>query len=179
MAYMKKPSMICIHHSAVSNDKNRDQFIATDNYHKEKWGIKSSLGYYVGYNYFISANGRLYKAREEGETTVAVYQNDMNDGRAVHVCVQGNFDTEKPYPEQIYALRDLLKDICKRQGISSDKIVFHRDYAPKTCPGNYLEKAFVRNLVDGNKPTAVVDSPSVNDKIKVLITELYNLTKSL
>lgn len=157
---MKKPSYIIIHHSAVSHEKNPDQFHATDAYHKAQFNLKSSLGFYTGYNYEVAANGKLTQARTDGEPTAAAYQawaiygvmprytGPMNDGRAIHICLDGNFDTEKPTPPQIYALRDFLKEKCKKHGIPKGNIYFHRNFARKTCCGTNMDLNWVRNLVD-------------------------------
>ena len=137
--------------SAVSYKKNNDQFKANDNYHKAKWNLKSSLGYYLGYNYEISAKGKVRQARKDGEFTAACYQDNMNDGRCIHICLDGNFDIEKPTPAQIYALRDLLRKLVKNNNlIKRENIVYHNEYANKSCPGENLktDKEFIRNLVE-------------------------------
>jgi len=156
---MKKPSYIVLHHSAVSYEKNADQFEANNAYHKAKWNFVSSLGFYLGYNYEIAKNGLVRQARADGETTAAVteswarrgcfprYTGWMNDGRALHICLDGNFDIEKPGPAQIFALRDWLKAKCKQYGIPKGNIYFHRNFAPKTCPGNNMDLEWVRNLI--------------------------------
>lgn len=155
----KRPSCICIHHSAVSLDKNADQFVANNEYHRAKWNFISSMGFYLGYNYEISGAGKIRQARADGEKTAAAtqswatrfcfptYTGWMNDGRALHICLDGNFDIEKPTPPQIYALRDWLRGKCKQYGIPKGNIWFHRNFAPKTCPGNNLDLNFVRGLV--------------------------------
>jgi hypothetical protein len=144
---MKKPTSICLHHSAVSRYKNPDQFKANNNYHKQMWGFKSSLGYYLGYNYEIATNGLVRKARADGEQTAACYQKNMNNGQCIHICVDGNFDIEKPSPSQIYALRDLLKELSKNYAISSDFVYPHSKFAPKSCPGQNFDMEFVRKLL--------------------------------
>lgn len=137
-----------IHHTAVSREKNNDQFKATNEYHKKKWNSKSSLGYYVGYHYEIAANGTVKQARKDGEVAIACYQAKMNDGHCLHVCLDGDFDNEEPCPEQIYALRDLLRKLAKKYSIKSENIYFHRNYAKKTCPGNKMHIAFIQSLVE-------------------------------
>ena len=102
-----------IHHSAVSYKKNRDQFAANNEYHRKKWNFKSSLGFYLGYNYEISAEGKVRQARADGETTAACYQKNMNNGQCIHICVDGFFDYEKMLPAEVFALRDLLKSLLK------------------------------------------------------------------
>jgi len=157
-----------IHHSAVSHAVNKDQFRANNKYHKAKWNFKSSLGYYLGYNYEISANGKTRQARKEGERTAACYQSNMNDGRCIHICLDGNFDIEKPTAKQIFALRDLLKKIVKKYGDKKSFLVYHSDYAPKTCPGKYLQndKDFIKKLA-----WEVIEQPEVPD-LKVEINKI-------
>ena len=147
MFWKKKPYMICIHHSAVSHNVNADQFVANNNYHKALWKFKSSLGYYLGYNYEISKRGRVRQARRDGEPTAAVYQWGMNNGKCIHICLDGHFDIEKPEPEQIYALRDLMTGLAIRHKMTKRDIVFHRDYANKTCPGVNMDKNFIQSLI--------------------------------
>ena len=144
---MKTPKWIMIHHTAVSYDKNPDQFKATNNYHFNKWKFQSSLGYYIGYNYEISKSGRVRQARADGEETAACTQHDMNNGICIHIALDGNFDVEKPANNQIYALRDLLRTLSAKYGIPADQVQFHNQYAPKSCPGKNMDLNFVRSLV--------------------------------
>ena len=125
---MKIPSNIIIHHSGVSWQKNSDQFFANNNYHRKKWNFKSSLGFYLGYNYEINKLGFVRQARACGEATAACYQKNMNDGRAIHICLDGNFEIERPFPNEIYALRDLLKLLRGRYAIPKENIFFHKQY---------------------------------------------------
>ncbi len=144
------PKYIMIHHTAVSRRNKPSQFLVNNEYHKAKWRFKSSLGFYLGYNYEIISNGRIFKARREGERTAACYQNNMNDGRCIHICLDGNFDYEKPTPAQIFALRDLLRKLVKKYSINKKDVVFHRQYAVKSCPGKNLDLVFVHSLISPN-----------------------------
>ena len=171
---MKKPEYIMIHHTAVSYDKNGDQFEANNEYHKKLWNFKSSLGYYLGYNYEIAANGRVMKAREEGEETAAAYQESMNDGRCVHIALDGNFDIEKPKPEQIFALRDSMRAINNRHSIKRENIIFHRDVANKSCPGNNIDIDFIRSLVYSEDET-----PDIKEQIFKKLGEIEDLVNKL
>lgn len=135
-----------IHHTAVSYKFNFDQFEANNSYHKNKWNFKSSLGFYLGYNYEISSNGYRRQARKDGEVTAACWQKGMNDGRCIHIALDGNFDLEKPTNFEIYALRDFLKLMRKKYNIPSNQIYFHRQFAPKTCPGKNMDLNFIRGL---------------------------------
>jgi N-acetyl-anhydromuramyl-L-alanine amidase AmpD len=135
-----KPKNLIIHHSASLNSGNADQFKAIDNYHRSK-------GYGgCGYHYVIIPSGRIYGARAEDKVGAHCYQKGMN-ALSIGICLTGNFDVEKPTDKQIFALRDLMKGLTKKYSISKNNIWFHRDFAPKTCPGRNVDRGFVRNLV--------------------------------
>ena len=98
----------------------------------------------------------------------------MNNGQCIHICLDGNFDEEKPEPAQVFALRDLLKKLTKQYGIAKESIVFHRDYAPKTCPGKNVDINFIRSLVE----TVQVESGNKEKLIK-LLEEVLEVAKKL
>lgn len=135
---MKTPQYIFIHHTAVSYTKNPDQAEATDNYHKSQWNMISSLGFYGGYNYEISAAGKVTQFRADGEITAAQYQESMNDGRAISIALDGNFDIELPTDAQMTAIRELILAKMEQFDIPKENIKKHRDVAPKSCPGNKI-----------------------------------------
>jgi N-acetylmuramoyl-L-alanine amidase len=144
---MKIPKNVMIHHSGVSWNINPDQFLANNSYHQKLWHFRSSLGYYLGYNYEISKYGKVYKARAAGERTAACYQGGMNDGRCIHVCLDGNFEVERPVPNQIYALRDLLRELKLKFPFSSENIFFHRQFSNTVCPGKSMDLNFIRRIL--------------------------------
>ena len=105
-------------------------------------------------NYGIGADGRIGMYVEEKDRSWCS-SNAANDHRAITIEVAS--DTTHPYAvnDKAYAaLLDLVTDICKRNGIkklvwSTDKnqrvnhlngcnMTVHRDYANKSCPGDYL-----------------------------------------
>lgn len=105
-------------------------------------------------NYGIGSDGHVGLYVEEKNRSWCS-SNAANDHRAVTIEVAS--DTNAPYAvgDKAYAaLIDLVTDICKRNGIkkliwSTDKndrvnhvggcnMTVHRDYANKSCPGDYL-----------------------------------------
>lgn len=167
-----KPTFIMIHHTAVSYDKNPDQFKANNEYHKAKWNFKSSLGFYLGYNYEISSKGKVYYARKNGEKTAACYQSFMNDGRCIHIAVDGNFDIEKPEPAQIFALRDLLRTLVKKYGINKNNVIAHRNHANKSCPGKNIDMNFIKSLFSSNA-IKEASQPTISPKKQIINTLEY------
>ena len=163
-----------IHHSSVSHSQNADQFEANNRIHKGRWQFVSSLGFYLGYNYEIAKNGRIRQARKDGEKTVACYQKDMNNGQCIHICLDGNFDIEKPVSTQIFALRDLLKKLVQQYKIEKTNIVFHRDYSSTACPGKNMDINFIRSLVQ-----TVQVAGNDKEKLIKLLNEVMVLAKKL
>ena len=161
-----------IHHTAVSYQRNKNQWKATNNYHKSLWNFRSSLGFYAGYNYEIAKNGLVNQARADGETTAACYQKSMNDGRCIHIVLDGHFDIEKPYPNQIYALRDLIRVLVMEHKILKSNIVFHREYANKSCPGINMDLEFIRSLTKKEAKPEKIKPIKTKESIKQRIVEL-------
>lgn len=130
---MKKPTYIFIHHTAVSYTKNPNQWKATDLYHKGKgWGGG-------GYNYEVAKDGSIHQFRPDGAVTAAQYQKKMNDGRALSICLDGNFDVELPTEEQKMAVKNWLIEKMKAFDIPTENIFCHRSIAHyKSCPGKLL-----------------------------------------
>ena len=138
------------------------------------------MGFYLGYNYEISKAGKVRQARADGETTAAAYQENMNDGRCIHICLDGHFDNEKPMPAQIFALRDLLRRLVKEYSINKDNIVFHSAYAPKTCPGTNIDLTFVKSLVSPNAvPEAIRPTFDGKDRLITIIREALELAQTI
>jgi hypothetical protein len=129
---MSKIQYIFIHHTAVSWKKNPKQWPATDAFHKAKgWGGG-------GYNYEVAADGEVHQFRKDGAVTAAQYQDNMNDGRAISICLDGNFDNEMPTDLQKIAVEKLLVEKMKLYNIPRENVFCHRKVAPKTCPGSNL-----------------------------------------
>ena len=134
-----------IHHSAVSYAVNPDQFIANNAYHRELWHFKSSLGYYLGYNYEISKNGSVKQARADGEPTAACWQNGLNNGKCIHICLDGNFEIENPFCFSLCALNDLIDSLRVKYNIPYKNIFFHKQFSKTLCPGKKMSMDFIRN----------------------------------
>lgn len=143
---IKTPEFIFIHHTGVSWKKNPDQWRATDNYHRAKgWGGG-------GYNYEISARGTIHQFRTDGSPTAAQYQLNMNDGRAISICWDGNGDIELPTPEQHKALGDLLREKMLVYKIPAKNVFCHRKVATyKSCPGLLLPNDIASYFLNKNK----------------------------
>ena len=134
----KSPNHIVIHHDAGNNN-----FATVNNWHKQKWNWKSSLGFYCGYYYFLEKSGKVYQARrdnEEAAHTVGKQPHYWNRN-SIGICLQGNFNNETPSLAQVSALRELLFRLEIKYKIPKTEIYGHREISSTTlCPGKHLEK---------------------------------------
>ena len=129
---MNRPENLIIHHSAVSREKNSEQFDAINSYHKGKgWGM-------IGYHFLIEPNGEVKKGRNEDQSGAHTYQESMNY-LSLGICLSGNFDVESPTQAQLDSLTSLIEEKQKQYGIPKSKVKLHRYYATyKSCAGRNI-----------------------------------------
>ena len=132
-------------------------------------------------NYGIGADGRIGMYCEEKDRSWCS-SNAANDNRAITIEVAS--DTKHPYAvnAKAYAvLIDLLVDICKRNGIprlvwstsKADRVnhkngcnmTVHRDYANKSCPGEYLYSRHAQIASEVNKRLGSTDTRPQPEKV--------------
>lgn len=146
-------------------------------------------------NYVVGLDGSIGLSVDEADRSWCS-SNSANDNRAVTIEVAS--DTTHPYAvteAAFAALLDLVTDICQRNGIKkliwSDKkedrvnhlngcnMTVHRDYAAKSCPGDYLYErhgaiaAEVNRRLGAAAPApAPVEYPATPFTVRVLIDDL-------
>lgn len=132
-------------------------------------------------NYGIGADGRIGMYCEEKDRSWCS-SNAANDNRAITIEVAS--DTKHPYAvnaKAYAALIDLLVDICKRNGIprlvwstsKADRVnhkngcnmTVHRDYANKSCPGEYLYSRHAQIAFEVNKRLGSTDTRPQPEKV--------------
>lgn len=152
-----------IHHTAVSRTKQGTQLYAVDRYHKEKWNMKSSLGWYVGYNYFIDVDGTVTNTRAIGEETVAnIGHNCDVESRCdtISICLAGDFNLETPLEAQNSSLRGLIAQLRLRY--QNVRYTTHRALQPsRTCPGILYTDEYHATVILGKE-----QYPDATDKEK-------------
>jgi|GEM_PF-1217388 len=142
--YYKKTHIV-LHHTLT--DRDTTTFEAVNNYHKNLWNFKSSLGYYIGYHYFITSDGKVYQGRNDWEIGAHCTQENKNYN-GIGICLTGNFDNQQPSEAQKKSLKMLIKDLMAKHGIAKENLKFHRDYATyKSCPGNKIPKDFFDKIL--------------------------------
>ena len=124
-------------------------------------------------NYGVGTDGKIGMYVEEKDRSWCS-SNAANDNRAVTIEVAS--DTKHPYVNDraFAALLDLVTDICKRNGIrklvwstkKADRVnhkngcnmTVHRDYANKSCPGDYLYNRHGEIAAEVNRRLGVEDA---------------------
>ena len=160
-------------------------------------------------NYGIGKDGRIGMYVEEKNRSWCT-SSSANDNRAITIEVAS--DTKHPYAvnDKAYAaLLDLVTDICRRNGIEklvwstvkNDRVnhlngcnmTVHRDYANKSCPGDYLYNLHGEIAAEVNKrlgqteatdpepttPAPVVSEIKEGDLVKIADNAVYYSGKSV
>lgn len=147
---MNWPEYIVVHHTGGTDndplfDTSNQKVETVDAWHRHLWNFKSSLGWFVGYHYFIDKTGKVTHCRADNEE--GAHTKGMNR-RSIGVCLAGNFDSTVPSLEQEKALARLLTELSKKHNIPQGNIVPHRRFANKTCYGRRLADDWAANLLD-------------------------------
>lgn len=138
-------------------------------------------------NYGIGSDGRcgLYVDEENRSWCTS---NRANDQRAVTIEVANNgYGEPWPVSDKAYeSLLELVTDICQRNGIQrlvwsgnkNDRVnhlngcnmTVHRDYAAKSCPGNYLyeKQSQIAEEVNKRLASAAPAEPEVEGKTAIM-----------
>lgn len=162
---MATPKWLIVHHAGGSDadplqDSSNYTFEMCNQDHKIRFNMMSSLGFYVGYQYFIDKKGIVRQARkdtEEGAHTIG------HNTDSIGICLAGNFDATLPTDAQIASLKRLLETKMKEWNIPSSNIVPHRRFAVKTCYGKKLADDWAQKLL----------SPAImEDKVTPLLQKL-------
>lgn len=136
---------LAIHHTAVART-NRPQLWAVNRYHRDKWGMISSLGWYVGYNFFVDYDGTITKTRRPmGEETIAQKGHNCDVPErcdTVSVCFALDGNTQKFNEAQVAAYRKL------QDRFSALEVTLHKNLqANRTCPGKNISLKYLRDLL--------------------------------
>ena len=137
---LPNPRYVVVHHEAGNAG-----FANVNEWHRQKWGWKSSLGYYLGYQKWIGFDGKLYIARRDNEESAhCVDPNRPHywNKNSIGICLQGNMEEMSPTEPQIRTLAREL-DKYKKQGLI---IKTHREIVPTICPGQYLTGWLILNI---------------------------------
>lgn len=165
---------IIVHHTGGTDaeplsDSSNFTVQQCDKLHRDRFNMKSSLGWYVGYTYYIDKAGVVTQTRKDGE--IGAHTIGFN-GNSIGICLAGNFDATLPTPAQIESLKKLIIEKMTKFNVLPENIVPHRKFAKKTCYGNRLGEDWARNLVAGAVPQkpviSIVTLGETSDAVKAV-----------
>lgn len=160
-----EPRDIVVHHAGVEWQAGRDPADFIRN--MQAWGQRDKGWPDLPYHFMIAPNGQIYEARPveyEGETNT-----DYDLEGHILVELMGNFETQRPSPNQIVSLVQMLAWLCQEHGCDPNEICGHCDVAPgqTVCPGRDLHRyiadgqlaQWVSAKLRGETPTIVIGAP--------------------
>lgn len=138
---------IMLHHS-FTDDSGTVSWSAIRRFHMQERGWND-----IGYHFGVELVSDTYEALVgRALDTYGAHCPEGNCNRdAIGICLVGNFDKAPPPDQQMIVLRDrLLNPLMDEFGITADRIIFHREFAPwKSCPGTALTFAYLKQFVPG------------------------------
>jgi len=145
---------IVIHHTASTAKETVEQI---HNFHINNNGWAG-----IGYHFYIRKDGTIYRGRPE--KYVGAHCENYNSV-SLGICLEGNFEIEKPTEKQIQSVTDLVKYLRKKYG--DFKLVGHRDLNATACPGQYLYSQLLS--IDANANEKFVKVFMSNNKLSVVL----------
>ncbi len=115
-----KTEMIVLHHAAAKSCTVQEV---------HKWHINRGWSG-VGYHYFISRDGQIFRGRPED--TVGAHVTGHNS-KSIGVCFEGDYTAQTVPTAQLEAGKELIAYLKDKYKIT--KVVGHRDLMATSCPG--------------------------------------------
>src|SRR5688572_485920 len=136
---------IVIHHSATPSGSAR----MFDKMHREKGWDELGYHFVIG-NGTDTGDGQIEVGtrwtKQKWGAHAKTPNNEYND-HGIGVCLVGNFDLERPTPQQTKALAKLVAHLMKTYRVPASRVLGHQDTGkPTECPGRNLNVAAVRRM---------------------------------
>ncbi|MGG3799000.1 peptidoglycan recognition protein family protein [Metabacillus fastidiosus] len=125
---LKQVKKIIVHHPAHRTWNIQD----IHNYH-----IKNKKWNGIGYNYFVTKNGKAQEGRGRNQGAHCIGSN-MNP-QSLGVCFQGDFDKETPTEVQYRAGAELIAFLLQKEGLQINDVAGHNAFAATACPGKNFD----------------------------------------
>jgi hypothetical protein len=149
---------IVIHHSATP----AGSAAVFDKMHKAKGWDELGYHFVIG-NGTDSGNGEIEVGprwpKQKWGAHAKTADNRYND-YGIGICLVGNFDTDRPTPQQLQALTRLTAYLMKTYHISANNVIGHGDTKPTDCPGHNMNVAQVRRAAAAIAEASDAPTPS-------------------
>jgi len=127
---LSKPRFIIIHHSVENNG-----FASVNEWHRQRWGWRSSLGFYCGYQLYLQKPGKWFRARQDTEEGAHCPGHNKD---SVGICVQGDYRTDKLSPKMNFMLINKVDELRMKYGIPRKNVLGDKEgrtpSRPTECP---------------------------------------------
>jgi hypothetical protein len=136
---------IVIHHSATPAGSAR----TFDRMHRDKGWDELGYHFVIG-NGTESSDGQIEVGtrwpKQKWGAHAKTPNNEYND-YGIGVCLVGNFDIERPTPQQTRSLARLVAYLMKTYNVPASRVLGHADTGkPTDCPGRNMNVAAVRRM---------------------------------
>jgi len=136
---------IVVHHSATTTGGAAE----FDKMHKAKGWDELGYDFVIG-NGSDTGNGQIEVGPRWTKQKIGAHAKS-SDNRfneyGIGICLVGNFDVERPTPQQIASLEHLMAYLMITYHIGPDEIMGHNDTKATDCPGKYLNIGTIRRDV--------------------------------
>jgi hypothetical protein len=133
---------IIIHHSATTTGGAA----AFDKMHRAKGWDELGYDFVIG-NGTDTANGQIEVGPRWTKQKIGAHaktpDNHFNEF-GIGICMVGNFEVEKPTPQQMQSLEKLISYLMVTYHISPDHILGHGQTKETLCPGKYVNVPLIR-----------------------------------
>ncbi len=111
----------------------------------------------VPYHFYIDHAGHIAQGRDVG--FVGDTNTNYDTAGYIQIVVEGNFEKEKPAPEQLESLSGLLVWLMLAWNLNEGEISVHGDHAATVCPGEHFMEVLPKVLADvaERRQSAVAD----------------------
>jgi hypothetical protein len=134
---------IVIHHSATPSGSAS----VFDKMHREKGWDELGYHFVIG-NGTGSGNGQVEVGprwpKQKWGAHAKTPDNRFND-YGIGICLVGNFDIERPTPQQMESLTRLVTYLMATYHIPPENVIGHNETKSTDCPGRNFNVAIVRN----------------------------------
>ncbi len=154
---------IVVHHTwrpTASDYRGIETVRGVRRYHMQVRGWSDN-----GYHVMIAPDGSIFMCRPLGRS--GAHTRGRN-AHSIGVSFIANFDSETPqdYKGMQTGVR-VIAVLVERFGLGLENIRFHREFAPKTCPGTKLSIAYLRGEVG-----AALDAPEALRQSEPIVVAL-------
>ncbi len=129
------PRFIILHHEGANNG-----FKKVNEWHRQKWGFKSSLGFYCGYQWYLDKLKIWYQARRDTEEGAHCPGHNKD---SIGICIMGNYGREVLDKDLAEELTKKVDELRVKYNIPRENVLGDKEgrivSRPTSCPEGLME----------------------------------------